>query len=90
MIYLKKCEESCEESKPMSYDEVVKLIWESEVRVNEALRTIKLQSSEKQPAQQRQPMSKEKLEMILECVWKIVALLVGFAIMLAYLYCMTH
>lgn len=55
----------------MEYKEVVKLIEESEKRVDEVLKAARLQRHE------RAPMPKEKLELILNYVVGILALLLG-------------
>jgi hypothetical protein len=90
MIDLKKDQAGNDESRTMSYDEIVKLIFESEARFNEVLRATKLQSNERQPKQVKQPMPKERLEMILDCAWRIISLLVGAAVFLTFMYLMTH
>ena len=75
---------NCEENKPMSYDDVVKMIKKSEDRVDEVLKAARLQRHEKTP------MSKERFEVILNFIRDIlfgVAITVGI---LAFFYLMTH
>lgn len=66
----------------MEYKEVVKLIEESEKRVDEVLKAARLQRHE------RTPMSKEKLELILNYVVGILALLLGAASVFMIIYFM--
>lgn len=90
MIDLKKDQTGNEESRTMSYDEIVKLIFESEARFNEALRAAKLQSNERQPKQVKQPMSKERLEMVLNYIVGMLAMVLGFVVVMTFMYLMTH
>ncbi len=75
---------NCEENKPMSYDEVVKMIKESEDRVDEVLKAARLARHEKAP------MPKDKLEMVLNYIVGILALVFGFIAIMAFMYFMTH
>ena len=58
----------------MQYEEVVKMIKESEARVDEVLKAAKLERHE------RQPMSKEMLAMILNYVVGTLAMVLGFGL----------
>lgn len=58
----------------MQYEEVVKMIKESEARVDEVLKAAKLERHEKQP------MSKEMLAMILNYVVRTLAMILGFGL----------
>lgn len=58
----------------MQYEEVVKMIEESEKRVDEVLKAAKLERHE------RQPMSKEMLAMILNYAVGTLAMIIGFAL----------
>lgn len=58
----------------MQYEEVVKMIKESEARVDEVLKAAKLERHEKQP------MSKEMLAMILNYVVGMLAMILGFGL----------
>lgn len=58
----------------MQYEEVVKMIKESEARVDEVLKAAKLERHE------RQPMSKEMLAMILNYVVGTLAMILGFGL----------
>lgn len=66
----------------MEYKEVVKLIEESEKRVDEVLKAARLQRNE------RTPMPKDRLEMILNYVVGILALLLGSAAIFMIIYFM--
>lgn len=66
----------------MQYEEVVKLIEESEKRVDEVLKAARLQRHE------RAPMSKDRLELILNYVVGILALLLGAAAVFMIIYFM--
>lgn len=58
----------------MSYEDVVKMIKESEARVDEVLKAARLERHEKQP------MSKEMLAMILNYVVGTLAMIMGFGL----------
>lgn len=58
----------------MQYEEVVKMIKESEARVDEVLKAAKLERHE------RQPMTKEMLAMILNYVVGTLAMVLGFGL----------
>ena len=58
----------------MSYEDVVKMIKESEARVDEVLKATRLERHEKQP------MSKEMLAMILNYVVGTLAMIMGFGL----------
>lgn len=58
----------------MSYEDVVKMIKESESRVDEVLKAARLERHEKQP------MSKEMLAMILNYVVGTLAMIMGFGL----------
>mgnify|MGYP006876754522 CR=1 FL=1 len=64
----------------MEYKEVVRLIEESEKRVDEVLKAARLERHE------RPPMSKDKLEMILNYIVGILALLLGAAAVFMIIY----
>lgn len=66
----------------MEYKEVVKLIEESEKRVDEVLKAARLQRHE------RAPMPKEKMELILNYVVGILALLLGAVAVFMIIYFM--
>lgn len=66
----------------MEYKEVVRLIEESEKRVDEVLKAARLQRHEKQP------MPKEKLELILNYTFGILALLLGSVAVYMFIYFM--
>lgn len=55
----------------MQYEEVLKMIEDSEKRVDEMLKAARLQRHE------RQPMPKEKLEVLLDHIFGLVALILG-------------
>lgn len=58
----------------MNYEDVVKMIKESEARVDEVLKAARLERHEKQP------MSKEMLAMILNYVVGTLAMIMGFGL----------
>lgn len=62
----------------MQYEDVVKMIEDSEKRVDEVLKAAKLDRHEKQP------MSKEMLAMILNYAVGTIAMLFGFGDMIIY------
>lgn len=66
----------------MQYEEVVKLIEESEKRVDEVLKAARLQRHE------RAPMPKDRLELILNYAVGILALLLGAAAVFMIIYFM--
>lgn len=66
----------------MDYNEVVKLIEESEKRVDEVLKAAKLERHEKQP------MSMERIAMILNYVVGTIAMLFGFLLLAMIVYFM--
>lgn len=66
----------------MQYEEVVKMIKESEQRVDEVLKAARL---ERHP---REPMSKEKLAMVLNYVMGTIAMILGFAALFMVIYFM--
>lgn len=66
----------------MDYNEVVKLIEESEKRVDEVLKAAKLERHEKQP------MSMERIAMILNYVVGTIAMLLGFLLLAMIVYFM--
>lgn len=66
----------------MEYKEVVKLIEESEKRVDEVLKAARLQRHE------RAPMPKERLELILNYIVGILALILGSAAVFMIIYFM--
>lgn len=66
----------------MQYEEVVKLIEDSEKRVDEVLKAAKLERHE------RQPMSKEMLAMVLNYAVGTIAMLLGFAALFMVIYFM--
>lgn len=66
----------------MEYKEVVKLIEESEKRVDEVLKAARLQRHE------RAPMPKEKLELILSYTAGILALILGSGAVYMFIYFM--
>lgn len=66
----------------MQYEEVVKMIQESEKRVDEVLKAARLERREKTP------MSQERLAMILNYVIGLVAMVFGFVIILLIIYFM--
>lgn len=68
----------------MNYDEVVKMIEDSEKRVDEVLKAAKLERHE------RQPMSKEMLAMLLNYVVGTLAMIMGFAALYMFMYYCNH
>lgn len=68
----------------MEYKEVVKLIEESEKRVDEVLKAARLQRTEKPQ------MSKDKLELILDCVKTIIGMIIGGLLIFAFFYLMAN
>lgn len=64
----------------MQYDEVVKMIEDSEKRVDEVLKAAKLDRHEKQP------MSMERLTLILNYLMGGVAMVLGFAVVFFIIY----
>lgn len=68
----------------MQYEEVVKMIKESEARVDEVLKAAKLERHEKQP------MSKEMLAMILDYVVVTLAMIFGFGLLFLIIWFMGH
>lgn len=72
------------EGQTMSYDDVVKMIKQSEKRVDEVLKAARLGRHE------RTPMPKDKLEMVLNYIVGTTALVLGFILLFAFMYFMTH
>ena len=68
----------------MQYEEVVKMIKESEARVDEVLKAAKLERHEKQP------MTKEMLAMILNYIVGTLAMIMGFGIVFLIVWMMGH
>lgn len=68
----------------MQYEEVVKMIKESEARVDEVLKAAKLERHEKQP------MTKEMLAMILNYIVGTLAMLLGFGLLFWIVWLMGH
>ena len=68
----------------MQYEEVVKMIKESEARVDEVLKAAKLERHEKQP------MTKEMLAMILNYIVGTLAMLMGFGLLFWIVWLMGH
>ena len=68
----------------MNFEEVVKMIEESNKKVDEVLKAAKLQRTPKQP------MSQERLTMILNYVVGIVAIFLGFIIILVLMYYLNY
>ena len=68
----------------MEYKEVVETIKKSEERVDEVLKAARLQRHEKTP------MQKEKLELILDYVVKILEIVFCFAFVFMFFYFMSH
>lgn len=64
----------------MEYKEVVKLIEDSEKRVDEVLKAARLERHE------RQPMSKDMLAMVLNYVVGTLAMIMGFAALYMIIY----
>ena len=67
----------------MQYEEVVKMIEESNKKVDEVLKAAKLQRVPKEP------MSKDKLEMILAYVSGMVGIVAGTILAFSFMYMMT-
>lgn len=68
----------------MNFDEVVKMIEESNKKVDEVLKAAKLQRTP------RQPMSQERLAMILNYIVGTVSIFLGFVLILVLMYYMNH
>ena len=68
----------------MQYEEVVKMIKESEARVDEVLKAAKLERHEKQP------MTKEMLAMVLDYIVGTLAMLLGFGLLFWIVWLMGH
>lgn len=68
----------------MQYEEVVKMIEDSEKRVDEILKAAKLERHEKQP------MSKEMLAMVLNYVVGTLAMILGFGLVFLIIWLMGH
>lgn len=68
----------------MEYKEVVKLIEDSEKRVDEVLKAARLERHE------RQPMSKDMLAMVLNYVVGALAMIMGFAALYMIIYFMSR
>lgn len=68
----------------MQYEEVVKMIKESEARVDEVLKAAKLERHEKQP------MSKEMLAMVLNYIVGTLAMILGFGLAFLIVWLMGH
>ncbi len=68
----------------MQYEEVVKMIKESEARVDEVLKAAKLERHEKQP------MTKEMLAVILNYIVGTLAMIMGFGIVFLIVWMMGH
>lgn len=66
----------------MQYEEVVKLIGDSEKRVDEVLKAARLERHE------RQPMSREMLAMVLNYAVGTIAMLFGFGALYMIIYFM--
>lgn len=66
----------------MQYEEVVKMIEDSEKRVDEVLKAAKLERRE------RQPMSMERLTLILNYLVGTIAMLFGFGALYMIIYFM--
>lgn len=66
----------------MEYKEVVKMIEDSEKRVDEVLKAAKLERRE------RQPMSKDMLAMVLNYAVGTLAMVMGFAALFMIIYFM--
>lgn len=66
----------------MDYDDVVRTIKESEQRVDEVLKAARLERHEKEP------MSKERLAMILNYMVGTLAMVLGFAALFMVIYFM--
>lgn len=68
----------------MQYEEVVKMIEDSEKRVDEVLKAAKLERHE------RQPMSRDMLAMILNYIVGTLAMIMGFAAFYMIIYYCNH
>lgn len=68
----------------MQYEEVVKMIKESEAKVDEVLKAAKLERHEKQP------MTKEMLAMVLDYIVGTLAMLMGFGLLFWIVWLMGH
>lgn len=68
----------------MNFEDVVKMIEESNKKVDEVLKAAKLQRHE------RQPMSQERLAMILNYVVGTISIFLGFIIILVFMYYVNH
>lgn len=68
----------------MQYEEVVKMIEDSEKRVDEVLKAAKLERHEKQP------MSKEMLAMVLNYVIGTLAMILGFGLVFFIIWLIGH
>ena len=68
----------------MDYKEVVKLIEDSEKRVDEVLKAARLERHE------RQPMSRDMLAMILNYIVGTLAMIMGFAALYMLMYYCNH
>lgn len=68
----------------MQYEEVVKMIKESEAKVDEVLKAAKLERHEKQP------MSKEMLAMVLNYVIGTLAMILGFGLVFFIIWLIGH
>lgn len=68
----------------MNFDDVVKMIEESNKKVDEVLKAAKLQRC------QKQPMSMERLALILNYIVGTVAMTFGFVAVMVIIYYMNH
>lgn len=68
----------------MEYSEVVKMIEESEKRVDEVLKAARLTRCP------REPMSKDKLEMVLDHALMLVGIMIGGALLFSFFYFMSR
>lgn len=68
----------------MEYKEVVKMIEDSEKRVDEVLKAAKLERHE------RQPMSRDMLAMVLNYIVGTLAMIMGFAAFYMIIYYCNH
>lgn len=68
----------------MQYEEVVKMIEDSEKRVDEVLKAAKLERHE------RQPMSRDMLAMVLNYIVGTLAMIMGFAAFYMIIYYCNH
>lgn len=80
------CKNECSEMEEnfMDYKEVVKLIEDSEKRVDEVLKAARLERHE------RQPMSRDMLAMILNYIVGTLAMIMGFAALYMLMYYCNH